>query len=69
MVRKTSVGLKYEGAFDNIVETINAFNEVMVEGQDTITVTDLEPSGNEAITLDLSNFEVESMPLLLRTEL
>ncbi len=69
MVRKTSVGMKYEGPKDPVLPTINAFNEVMVEGQDTITVTDLETSGNEVVIIDLSKFHKEAMPLLLRTEL
>ena len=68
MVRKTSLGMQYEGPSDIALPTINAFNKVMVEGQDTITVTELEGAGNQAIVLDLTNFDQNSMPLLLRKD-
>ena len=41
-VRKQTIGLKYTGSLYYAVETINALNEVIVEGQDSITVTDIE---------------------------
>ena len=41
-VRKHSIGLKYTGDLEMITQSINAFNHVMVEGQDDITVVDIE---------------------------
>lgn len=41
-VRKQTIGLKYTGSLYYAVETINALNGVIVEGQDSITVTDIE---------------------------
>ena len=41
-VRKQTIGLKYTGSLYYAVETINALNGIIVEGQDSITVTDIE---------------------------
>ena len=41
-VRKQTIGLKYTGSLYYAVETINALNGVIVEGQDSISVTDIE---------------------------
>lgn len=58
-VRKQTVGFRYEGDLEYVVPTINAFNEVMVDGQDDFELVDLEtgetPAGQDKY-IDLTNY-------------
>ena len=40
-VRKQTIGLRYTGSLYYATETINALNQVIVEGQDSIDVVDI----------------------------
>ena len=47
-----------------VTESINAFNHVMVENQDDITIIDLETGEQlEDKIIDLSKFQLESSPV------
>ena len=47
-----------------VTESINAFNRVMVENQDDITIIDLETGEQlEDTIIDLSKFQLESSPV------
>ena len=57
-VRKQTIGLRYTGSLYYAVETINALNHVIVEGQDDVSVIDIESGENPADKyLDLSNYD------------
>lgn len=62
-VRKQTIGLRYTGSLYYAVETINALNHVIVEGEDDINVTDIEtgePPQNKYI--DLSKYDPSEDP-------
>ena len=63
-VRKHTIGLKYSGALNLVTESINAFNHVMVEGQDDITIIDVETGGPvEDKIINLSKYDPNASPV------
>lgn len=62
-VRKQTIGLRYTGSLYYAVETINALQNVIVEDQDNVSVTDIEtglPPQNKYI--DLSKYDPKEDP-------
>ena len=63
-VFKQSIGMRFAGDLAYVQQTINAMNHVMVEGQDNISIVDLDTGAPPVDKyIDISKYNPDADPL------